>query len=106
MYQVRRSVAGDRETPFHVPSDPVFAARPDLDDPFVDTRFREPSYVPQGWTADPHRTDRGVVAVFDVRLLTKGYGEMFLQSLPGPTVRRGPLAQLPQAAERWLRHPQ
>jgi len=48
------------------------------------------------------RSDRGVVAVFDRRLLTKSYGQMFIDSLPEPTVRRGPLALLPKAAAEWL----
>ncbi|RMF29486.1 MAG: hypothetical protein D6759_13780, partial [Chloroflexi bacterium] len=48
------------------------------------------------------RTDRGVVAIFDRRLLTKSYGQAFLDSLPEPTIRRGPLASLPGAAARWL----
>jgi len=43
------------------------------------------------------------VAIFDRRLLTRSYGRLFLDSLPGPTVRRGPLAMLPRAAADWLR---
>jgi DNA polymerase-3 subunit epsilon/ATP-dependent DNA helicase DinG len=43
-----------------------------------------------------------VVAVFDKRLLTKQYGQQFLQSLPDCTVRRGPYAELAKAAAAWL----
>ena len=33
-------------------------------------------------------TDRGVIAIMDVRLFTKGYGRTFLKSLPpSPVVR-------------------
>jgi ATP-dependent DNA helicase DinG len=33
-------------------------------------------------------TDRGVIAIMDVRLFSKGYGRMFLKSLPpSPVVR-------------------
>jgi ATP-dependent DNA helicase DinG len=35
-----------------------------------------------------HRSDRGVLAVLDPRLTTKGYGRRFLQSLPGAPVVR------------------
>ena len=35
-----------------------------------------------------HRTDRGVLAVLDPRLRTKGYGQRFVDSLPpAPIVR-------------------
>ena len=42
------------------------------------------------------------MAVFDRRLLTKSYGQLFIESLPDPTVHQGPLALLPQAAAEWL----
>jgi Rad3-related DNA helicase len=48
------------------------------------------------------RSDRGVVAVFDKRLLTKSYGPAFLDSLPGPTVKQGLMEALPVAAARWI----
>jgi hypothetical protein len=35
-------------------------------------------------------------------LLTKGYGAAFLNTLPSPTVRKGPLAGLARATEDWL----
>ncbi len=46
--------------------------------------------------------DRGVVAIFDKRILTKRYGRLFLDSLPQCTVRTGPLAELPRNAAQWL----
>jgi len=42
------------------------------------------------------------VALFDNRVITKRYGQAFLDSLPQCTVRRGPLADLPRAAAEWL----
>jgi len=48
------------------------------------------------------RTDRGVVAIFDRRLLTKSYGQSFIGSLPDPTVRRGSITLLPKVAAEWL----
>ena len=91
--------------PFDVPSDPIVAARAEAcEHPFNDyaipeaiLRFR------QGFgRLIRTRSDRGVVAVFDRRLLSKAYGRAFLDSLPQCTVRRGPMADLPAAAARWL----
>lgn len=91
--------------PFQVPSDPIFAARSEqYDNSFMEyavpdavLRFR------QGFgRLIRTKTDRGVVALFDNRVITKRYGRVFLDSLPGCTVRRGPLEQLPQAATEWL----
>lgn len=91
--------------PFSVPTDPIFAARAEtFDNPF--TEYAVPESVLQFLQGFGRlirsRSDRGVVAVFDTRLLTKGYGEIFLRSLPGPTIRQGPLAELPSAAKAWL----
>jgi len=91
--------------PFAVPSDPVFAARSeDVDNPFMQyavpdaiLRFR------QGFgRLIRTRTDRGVVVVMDRRVQTKRYGDLFLNSLPQCTTVRGPLAELPQQAARWI----
>jgi DNA polymerase-3 subunit epsilon/ATP-dependent DNA helicase DinG len=91
--------------PFAVPTDPVFAARSaEMDDPFGQyavpdaiLRFR------QGFgRLIRTRTDRGVVVVADVRVQTKAYGPMFIDSLPTCTTVSGPLADLPEQAARWL----
>ena len=91
--------------PFSVPSDPLFAARGELfENPFQQyalpetiLRFR------QGFGRLIRRkTDRGVVAIFDRRILSKRYGQSFLNSLPPCTVRQGKLADLPDAALDWL----
>ncbi len=93
--------------PFAVPTDPIFAARSET---FGDMSFMEYS-VPdavlkfrQGFgRLIRTKSDRGVVAVFDKRLLTKQYGQTFLQSLPDCTVRRGPWADLAKAAAAWMK---
>ena len=48
------------------------------------------------------KLDRGVVALFDNRVITKRYGQAFLDSLPACTVQRGPLADLPRVAAAWI----
>ncbi|TEU16336.1 MAG: hypothetical protein E3J21_11075 [Anaerolineales bacterium] len=91
--------------PFSVPTDPVFAARSEtFEDPFGQyavpetiLRFR------QGFgRLIRSKTDRGVVVILDKRVLTKSYGQSFLNSLPECTVKRDPLADLPAAAARWI----
>ena len=49
-----------------------------------------------------HRYDRGVVAVLDRRLMSRSYGQVFLQSLPDCTQRRLPTRDLGEAARDWL----
>lgn len=91
--------------PFAVPSDPVFAARSaEMDDPFYQyaipdaiLRFR------QGFgRLIRTRTDRGLVVIMDKRVLSKKYGELFIESLPKCTTIRGTLADLPDQAALWL----
>jgi ATP-dependent DNA helicase DinG len=75
--------------PFASPSDPIIAARIDAlrargDEPFGD--YQVPLAIlalQQGLgRLIRHRRDRGVLAVLDPRLRTKGYGRRFLSSLP------------------------
>lgn len=91
--------------PFDVPSDPIVAARMETyEDPFSEysvpeavLRFR------QGFgRLIRTRSDRGIVAVFDRRILSKQYGRAFLESIPQCTVRQGTLRDLPTSASRWL----
>lgn len=91
--------------PFDVPSDPIVAARSEMyESPF--NQFMLPEAIlrfRQGFgRLIRTRSDRGVVATFDRRLLTKFYGQAFVQSLPQCTVRKDRLAELPEAAARWL----
>lgn len=91
--------------PFDVPSDPIVAARAStFDEPFYEyslpeaiLRFR------QGFgRLIRTKNDRGVVTIFDRRVLSKRYGQMFIDSLPVCTVQTGPMSDLPSSAARWL----
>jgi DNA polymerase-3 subunit epsilon/ATP-dependent DNA helicase DinG len=92
--------------PFAVPSDPIFAARSETyNDSFQEyavpdaiLRFRQGF----GRLIRTHK-DRGVVAIFDRRVLTKNYGPTFLQSLPDCTIKTGRLEDLPITALDWLK---
>ncbi len=91
--------------PFDVPSDPIVAARAET----YESPFEEYS-VPQAILRFRQgfgrliraASDRGVVATFDRRILSKSYGSAFVDSLPRSTIRAGRLADLPRAAARWL----
>ncbi|HEY3291696.1 MAG TPA: helicase C-terminal domain-containing protein, partial [Anaerolineae bacterium] len=92
--------------PFDVPTDPIFSARSETyEDPFNEysvpetvLRFR------QGFgRLIRARSDRGVVVVLDKRLISKNYGQAFLNALPAPTTRRGLLAGLGRAVTEWLK---
>ena len=94
--------------PFAVPTDPVFVARSELyDEPF--TQYALPQAVlrfKQGFGRLIRRkTDRGVVAVLDRRIKSKGYGGAFLRSLPPCTVREEPLRNMPRVVADWLAAP-
>jgi predicted DnaQ family exonuclease/DinG family helicase len=91
--------------PFDVPSDPIVAARSEtFDDPFTEyslpeaiLRFR------QGFgRLIRTQSDRGVVAIFDRRIMSKRYGPLFTKSLPTCTTHIGPVSELPKLAEKWL----
>jgi DNA polymerase-3 subunit epsilon/ATP-dependent DNA helicase DinG len=91
--------------PFAVPSDPVFSARSETySDAFQQyavpdaiLRFR------QGFgRLIRSRSDRGVVAIFDSRVISKRYGADFLESLPDCTVQYGALENLAPRASAWI----
>jgi ATP-dependent DNA helicase DinG len=91
--------------PFDVPSDPIVAARSEtFEDPF--NQYSLPEAIlrfRQGFgRLIRTQSDRGVVVILDRRVLTKRYGQLFLDSLPTCTVRQGPLANLPRIATQWL----
>ncbi len=91
--------------PFRVPDDPVFEARSEqYENPFLE--YALPQSIlrfKQGFgRLIRSKTDRGVVAILDSRVLTKSYGRAFLDSLPPCTVRRGRLSALPREARAWL----
>jgi DNA polymerase-3 subunit epsilon/ATP-dependent DNA helicase DinG len=95
--------------PFAVPTDPVYAARAEqFDNPFAD--FAVPQAVlrlKQGFgRLIRSRTDRGVVVVLDRRIVTRFYGQVFLRSLPGCSVKQGPSARTGLEAAEWLATPE
>jgi len=82
--------------PFRVPTEPVLEARSQAieqrgGDPFME--YTVPQAVirfKQGFgRLIRHRSDRGVVLILDTRVVKKGYGRMFLRSLPPARVIRG-----------------
>ncbi len=91
--------------PFDVPSDPIVAARSEtFEDPFNQYSLPEAILRFRQGFGRLIRTqfDRGVVAVFDKRILSKRYGKLFLDSLPTCTVKVAPMSELPKAAAQWL----
>ncbi len=91
--------------PFAVPSDPIYSARAETYEnsfnqytmPDAILRFR------QGFDRLTRaRTDRAIVTILDKRMISKEYGQTFLDSLPPCTVRRSPLAELGPVAKAWL----
>lgn len=91
--------------PFDVPSDPIFAARSETFDnaffeysvPEAVLRFR------QGFgRLNRRQTDEGVVIILDKRVITKRYGQMFIDALPECTVLRQRLDRVGELTVRWL----
>ena len=92
--------------PFAVPSDPVFSARSEAySNAFQEYALPEAILrLRQGFgRLIRSRSDRGVVAIFDSRIVTKRYGGDFLESLPDCTVQYGALGNLPQVASAWIK---
>ena len=91
--------------PFDVPSDPVFAARSETFDsaffeysvPEAILRFR------QGFgRLNRRQTDEGAVIILDKRVITKRYGQMFVDALPECTVLRQRADRVGELTLRWL----
>jgi len=91
--------------PFDVPTDPIFAARSETyENPFFEysipeavLRFR------QGFGRLIRRgSDEGIVICLDKRLLTKRYGELFLEALPACTVVRQRADRIEELVGRWM----
>ncbi len=92
--------------PFPVPNDPIFAARSEtFDDPF--NQYAVPQAVlrfRQGFgRLIRSKTDRGVVVVLDKRVLTKFYGQAFLDAIPQCTFQQGSIYDLPHLAAEWIK---
>jgi ATP-dependent DNA helicase DinG len=81
--------------PFEVPSDPVIMARinkirEEGGNPFMDFQLPRAILALRQGVGRLMRTstDRGLLAVLDIRLYTKQYGRMFLKSLPPSPLTR------------------
>ncbi len=81
--------------PFEVPSDPVIQARIERikeegGKPFFDFQVPRAILTLRQGVGRLIRsiTDQGVIAIMDVRLFTKGYGRIFVKSLPSSPVTR------------------
>ncbi len=99
--------------PFRVPTEPVLEARAEAitkagGDPFMDytvpqavIRFR------QGFgRLIRHRTDRGVVLILDSRVVRRGYGRLFLHSLPNVPISTLPQSELIKAIKAFFNDPE
>lgn len=91
--------------PFDVPSDPIFAARSETFEnsfmqysvPEAILRFR------QGFgRLNRRQDDEGVVIVLDKRVMTKRYGELFVQALPTCTIVRQRCNRIGELTLRWM----
>ncbi|MEM7028267.1 MAG: helicase C-terminal domain-containing protein [Chloroflexota bacterium] len=95
--------------PFAVPSDPIYQARSEtFDDSFNEYSIPEAILqFRQGFgRLIRTRSDRGVVVIMDKRVVSKGYGHTFIDSLPEATVRQGSSVDLPEIAAQWIDHPE
>jgi ATP-dependent DNA helicase DinG len=96
--------------PFKVPTEPVLEARAEAiemagGDPFME--YTVPQAVikfKQGFgRLIRHRDDRGVVLILDSRVVKKGYGRIFLRSLPEVRVVAAPTAEILAEMEGFFR---
>lgn len=95
--------------PFRVPTEPIQEARmEELEgrglNPF--SSFTVPQAVlkfKQGFgRLIRSRSDRGIVAILDRRIVTKGYGRVFLSSLPDTTLVKAPLDDVVGKVEEFF----
>jgi DNA polymerase-3 subunit epsilon/ATP-dependent DNA helicase DinG len=99
------SVVFITKLPFGVPSDPIISARSELYEDSFNEYYLPESILKfrQGFgRLIRSASDRGIVAIFDRRVLTKQYGKLFLESLPQCTARQGAAAGLAKMAGDWL----
>ncbi len=86
-----------QKLPFRVPTEPVLEARAEAIEARGGNSFMDYT-VPQAvikfrqgfGRLIRRKTDRGAIVVLDKRVMTKRYGKLFLESLPGAKVVSGP----------------
>lgn len=95
--------------PFRVPTDPVQCARSEAVEkrgghPFMEISLPEAVIrLKQGFgRLIRHSEDRGVVAVLDSRILAKGYGQLFVKSLPPCRIVAEDLESMSREVGRFL----
>ena len=91
--------------PFNVPTEPVFEARSEqYEDSFSQYSLPEAALrLRQGFgRLIRTRTDRGVVVILDRRIVSRRYGQVFLDSLPDVTMRSVSVLDLDRHIENWL----
>jgi len=95
--------------PFRVPSEPVLEARAEAieragGDPFM--QYTVPQAVirfKQGFgRLIRHKEDRGVVLILDNRVVKRGYGRQFINSLPDVPVTTGPAGEVQLAIQAFF----
>jgi ATP-dependent DNA helicase DinG len=95
--------------PFRVPTDPLLQARVEMLDQMGVDSFSD-YIVPQAVIKFKQgfgrlirtREDFGAVLILDRRVVTKGYGEVFLNSLPSDTIHRQNAADLLDGLKRFF----
>jgi ATP-dependent DNA helicase DinG len=96
--------------PFKVPTEPILEARAEAiehagGDPFME--YTVPQAVikfKQGFgRLIRHRDDRGVVLILDARVVKKGYGRIFLRSLPNARTVAAPTTEVLTAMADFFR---
>jgi DNA polymerase-3 subunit epsilon/ATP-dependent DNA helicase DinG len=91
--------------PFHVPTEPVYAARAErLRDPFLQYALPQAALrLKQGFGRLIRRhDDRGAVVILDSRVLERDYGRAFLEALPPASRSLGPAEEVGQRIEEWV----
>ena len=91
--------------PFNVPTEPVFAARSELyDKAFNDYAIPQAILrIRQGFgRLIRTKNDRGIVVILDKRIISKGYGKLFLKSLPPVSQKTCELLEIGKEVGKWL----
>ena len=93
--------------PFHVPTDPIFAARSgQYDDAFQEYALPQAVLRLRQGVGRLIRgsQDRGAIVVLDNRIISRAYSKAFLESMPPCIVKQGPMSAITEYAGRWVRH--